>query len=75
MSKIEKAYIEDDRRKAKWELILNPSVTMMVLAFCLGVLIIWIGMFENTVNPGDGVITVFVSNLYNQIATYVSSLI
>lgn len=72
MSKIDK---EHDRRKAQWELILNPKVTMLVLAFCLGVLLIWIGMFENKVNPGDGVVSTYASDLYKQIANYVSSLI
>ncbi|MBU1022932.1 hypothetical protein KKB99_01495 [bacterium] len=75
MYKIKKANIEDDRRKARWELVLSPFVTTLVVAFCLGVLLVWIGMFENRVNPGDGVVMTFVSDLYKQIASYVSSLI
>ena len=62
---------EKDRAKAQWELVLNPTVTMIVVAFCVGILLVWIGMFENKVNPGDGVITTEITDVCDQISDFV----
>ena len=63
------------RRKAKWDIHLNPLVTLMVLAFCVGVLLVWIGLFEHEVNPGDGVLSARISEAVHDIRDYISSII
>lgn len=73
MAKYSKYNQENNRQKAQWELVLNPTVTMIVVAFCVGVLLVWIGMFEQKVNPGDGVITTGISDVFSQISDYVDS--
>ena len=65
---------EKGRRKTQWELILNPTVTMIVVAFCIGILLVWIGMFEHRVNPEDGVVSSGISDVYAQIINYVDSI-
>lgn len=73
MGKYSKYNTEENRRKARWELTLNPSVTMLVVAFCIGVLLVWIGLFEHTVNPGDGSVTTVAGDVYTRIVSFVDS--
>lgn len=73
MGKYSKYNTEGNRRKARWELTLNPNVTMLVVAFCIGVLLIWIGLFEHTVNPGDGTVSSVAGDVCGRIVGFVDS--
>lgn len=51
-----------DRRKAQWEIILNPGVTFIVFLFLMGIFLVWIGIYERIYHPNDGVVTNFISS-------------
>jgi len=63
-----------DRRKARWEIELNPVITFCVLLFIVGVFLVWVGLFEHRVNPGEGVVTEQVNGALAELKRWIQSL-
>jgi hypothetical protein len=64
-----------ERRKATWEIRLNPVVTFLIVVFCFGILLVWIGLFEHRVNPFDGVLSTHISRFFNTVKDYIDQFI
>jgi hypothetical protein len=64
--------VNKERRKTRWEIRLNPVVTVLVVVFCFGMLLVWIGLFEHRVNPFDGVISTHISSFFNTVKDYIN---
>jgi len=63
-----------ERRKARWEIVLNPGVTFLVLLFLIGLFVVWIGIYERMYLPGEGVVTNYVSNLITSFNAWLESI-
>jgi hypothetical protein len=75
MSKLERFRDPYDRRKAKWELTLNPLVTAGVLLFCVGILAIWIGLFERRFSPENRFVTSTITGMADWISSWIRSIV
>jgi hypothetical protein len=63
-----------ERRKARWEIVLNPGVTFLILLFLIGLFVVWIGIYERIYHPGEGVVTNYVSNLIASLNAWLESI-
>ena len=63
-----------DRRKARWEIVLNPGVTFLILLFLIGLFVVWIGIYERMYLPGEGVVTNYMSNLIASLNAWLESI-
>jgi len=63
-----------DRRKVRWEIELNPIVTFCALLFIVGMLLVYVGLFEHRVNPGEGVVTEHVNGAFTGLKRWIDSI-
>ena len=63
-----------DRRKVRWEIDLHPGVTFLVLLFLVGLLLVWLGLYERHYIQGEGFISYYVSSFVSYLSAWVGSI-